>query len=140
MKYNREQLIDQLIDHEGMELEVYEDSLGIPTIGIGRNLVDRGITEDEARFLCNNDIDIVERELVAEFPIVAELDSIRQRVLIDMAFNVGVPRLTGFRKMWAAIHCGDYAEAAVEMMDSKWARQVGRRAERLSLMMETGVE
>lgn len=140
MKYNREELIDQLIDHEGMELEVYEDSLGIPTIGIGRNLVDRGITEDEARFLCNNDIDIVERELVAEFPIVAELDSIRQRVLIDMAFNVGVPRLTGFRKMWAAIHCGDYAEAAVEMMDSKWARQVGRRAERLSLMMETGVE
>jgi len=140
MKYNREQLIDQLINHEGMELEVYEDSLGIPTIGIGRNLVDRGITEDEARFLCNNDIDIVERELVAEFPIVAELDSIRQRVLIDMAFNVGVPRLTGFRKMWAAIHCGDYAEAAVEMMDSKWARQVGRRAERLSLMMETGVE
>ena len=140
MKYNREELIDQLIDHEGMELEVYEDSLGIPTIGIGRNLVDRGITENEARFLCNNDIDIVERELVAEFPIVAELDSIRQRVLIDMAFNVGVPRLTGFRKMWAAIHCGDYAEAAVEMMDSKWARQVGRRAERLSLMMETGVE
>jgi len=140
MKYNREELIDQLIDHEGMELEVYEDSLGIPTIGIGRNLVDRGITEDEARFLCNNDIDIVERELVAEFPIVAELDSIRQRVLIDMAFNVGVPRLTGFRKMWAAIHCGDYAEAAVEMMDSKWAKQVGRRAERLSLMMETGVE
>lgn len=140
MKYNREQLIDQLINHEGMELEVYEDSLGIPTIGIGRNLVDRGITEDEARFLCNNDIDIVERELVAEFPIVAELDSIRQRVLIDMAFNVGVPRLTGFRKMWAAIHCGDYAEAAVEMMDSKWARQVGRRAKRLSSMMETGVE
>lgn len=140
MKYNREELIDQLIDHEGMELEVYEDSLGIPTIGIGRNLVDRGITEDEARFLCNNDIDIVERELVAEFPIVAELDSIRQRVLIDMAFNVGVPRLTGFRKMWAAIHCGDYAEAAVEMMDSKWARQVGRRAKRLSSMMETGVE
>lgn len=140
MKYNREQLIDQLIDHEGMELEVYEDSLGIPTIGIGRNLLDRGITEDEARFLCNNDIDIVERELVAEFPIVAELDNVRQRVLIDMAFNIGVPRLTGFRKMWAAIHCGDYAEAAVEMMDSKWARQVGRRAERLSDMMRKGTD
>ena len=140
MKYNREELIDQLIDHEGMELEVYEDSLGIATIGIGRNLVDRGITEDEARFLCNNDIDIVERELVAEFPIVAELDSIRQRVLIDMAFNVGVPRLTGFRNMWAAIHCGDYSEAAGEMLDSKWARQVKGRSYTLSRMMETGVE
>jgi lysozyme len=61
-------------------------------------------------------------------------------VVIDMAFNVGVPRLTGFKKMWAALHCGDYAEAAKEMMDSKWARQVGRRAERLSSMMETGAE
>jgi len=140
MKYNREELIEQLVDHEGLELEVYEDSLGIATIGIGRNLVDRGITKEEAYYLCNNDIDIVEQELVSEFPIVSNLDGVRQRVLIDMAFNVGVPRLTKFKKMWAAIHCGDYKEAAVEMMDSKWARQVGRRAERLSAMMETGVE
>ena len=140
MKYNREQLIEQLVDHEGLELNVYKDSLGIETIGIGRNLVHRGITEEEAHYLCNNDIDIVEQELVSEFPIVSNLDGVRQRVVIDMAFNVGVPRLTGFRKMWAAIHCGDYSEAAVEMMDSKWARQVGRRAERLSAMMETGVE
>jgi lysozyme len=140
MKYNREELIEQLVDHEGLELNVYKDSLGIETIGIGRNLVDRGITKEEAYYLCNNDISIIELELMAEFPIVSDLDAVRQRVVIDMAFNIGVPRLTGFKKMWAAIHCGDYEEAALEMMDSKWARQVGRRAERLSLMMELGVE
>ena len=140
MKYNREQLIEQLVDHEGLELNVYKDSLGIETIGIGRNLVDRGITKEEAYYLCNNDIGIVELELVAEFPIVSDLDAVRQRVVIDMAFNIGVPRLTGFKKMWAAIHCGDYKEAAVEMMDSKWARQVGRRAERLSAMMKKGTD
>lgn len=140
MKYNREELIEQLVDHEGLELEVYEDSLGIATIGIGRNLVDRGITKEEAYYLCNNDIAIVELELVAEFPIVSDLDAVRQRVVIDMAFNIGVPRLTGFKKMWAAIHCGDYEEAALEMMDSKWARQVGRRAERLSDMMRKGTD
>ncbi|MDA7674499.1 glycoside hydrolase family protein [bacterium] len=140
MNYNRQELIEQLKDHEGLELKVYKCTAGIETIGIGRNLVDRGVTEEEAYYLCNNDVDIVERELVAEFPIVADLDGIRQRVVIDMAFNVGVPRLTGFKKMWAALHCGDYAEAAKEMMDSKWARQVGRRAERLSSMMETGAE
>jgi len=77
---------------------------------------------------------------VAEVTVVNDLDAVRQRVVIDMAFNIGVPRLTGFKKMWAAIHCGDYEEAALEMMDSKWARQVGRRAKRLSLMMKTGVE
>jgi len=77
---------------------------------------------------------------VAEFPIVSDLDAVRQRVVIDMAFNIGVPRLTGFKKMWAAIHCGDYEEAALEMMDSKWARQVGRRAERLSDMMRKGTD
>ena len=140
MKYNREQLIEQLVDHEGLELNVYKDSLGIETIGIGRNLVDRGITKEEAYYLCNNDINIVELELVAEFPIVSDLDAVRQRVVIDMAFNIGVPRLTGFKKMWAAIHCGDYEEAALEMMDSKWARQVGRRAERLSDMMRKGTD
>ena len=58
MNYDKEKLVDQLITHEGMELKVYKDSLGIETIGIGRNLVDSGVSEEEARYLCNNDIDI----------------------------------------------------------------------------------
>lgn len=138
MNYDKERLVDQLIKHEGMELKVYKDSLGIETIGVGRNLVDRGITEEEARYLCNNDIEIVERELVQSFPIVSSLNDTRIRVLLDMAFNVGLPRLRGFKRMWAALDNQDYVEAAKEMLDSKWARQVKTRAYTLARMMETG--
>jgi len=134
MKYNREHLIQKLIAHEGMVLSVYQDSLGIDTIGIGRNLVDRGITKEEldaldiptighvyeygitevdAVYLATNDVEIVE--------------TVRQLVLADMAFNMGVPRLRGFKKMWAAIHEGDYTTAAKEMLDSRWANQVKSR-------------
>jgi lysozyme len=140
MNYDKERLVDQLIRHEGMELKVYKDSLGIETIGIGRNLVDRGVTEEEARYLCNNDIEIVERELVQSFPIVSSLNDTRIRVLLDMAFNVGLPRLRGFKRMWAALENNDYGEAAKEMLDSKWARQVKTRAYTLARMMESGEE
>ena len=138
MEYNKEKLVDQLIRHEGMEFKVYKDSLGIETIGIGRNLVDRGVTEEEARYLCNNDIAIVESELARSFPFVVGLDDCRLRVLLDMAFNIGIPRLRGFAKMWAALEEGNYEQAAIEMMDSKWATQVKTRAYTLARMMETG--
>lgn len=159
MKYNREHFINKLIEHEGMVLEVYKDSLGIDTIGIGRNLIDRGITKKEldhmdipninviyehgiteadARYLAENDIDIVEKELCAAHPCVEELDEIRQLVLMDMAFNMGVPRLKKFVKMWNAIHEGLFEIAAEEMLDSRWASQVGMRSIKLSEAMKTG--
>lgn len=138
MNYDRDQLVDQLIIHEGVELKPYKDTLGILTIGIGRNLEDRGISEDEARYLCLNDIEIVERELASNFAVVDGLDPARQLVIADMAFNLGVPRLRGFAKMWLAIERGDYNAAAEEMLDSKWARQVGQRAQRLAETMRTG--
>lgn len=138
MEYDREKLIDLIIYHEGLELKPYRCTAGHLTIGIGRNLDDRGITEDEARFLCQNDVDIVEQELVRKFPFVVGLGDVRIRVLLDMAFNLGIPRLSAFSKMWGALEEGDYKQAAVEMLDSRWARQVGRRATRLSQMMETG--
>ena len=138
MNYDKEKLVDQLIEHEGLELQPYECTAGKLTIGIGRNLDDRGITEDEARFLCNNDIEIVQSELIRNFPVVDRLDDVRCRVILDMAFNIGVPRLSAFRKMWGALEEGDYRRAAMEMLDSKWAGQVKGRAKRLSKMMETG--
>ena len=138
MNYDREKLIDLIIYHEGLELKPYRCTAGHLTIGIGRNLDDRGITEDEARFLCQNDVDIVEQELARKFPFIVGLDDVRIRVLLDMAFNLGVHRLSAFSNMWAALEEGDYKQAAVEMLDSRWARQVGRRATNLSQMMETG--
>jgi len=159
MKYNRSHFLDKLIDHEGMVLTVYKDSLGIDTIGIGRNLKDRGISREEldyldipnmevvyehgiseadARYLALNDIAIVENELCRVHNCVENLDSVRQLILMDMAFNMGVPRLCKFVKMWNAIHEEKWESASREMLDSKWARQVGRRAKILSDAMASG--
>ena len=159
MKYNKQVLIDKLIESEGMVLSVYQDSLGIDTIGIGRNLEDRGIskeeldaldiptighiyeygiTEADAVYLAKNDVEIVEEELLNAHPCVAELDAVRQLVLVDMAFNMGVPRLRKFKKMWAAIHEKDFMTAAKEMLDSKWANQVKSRSHRLANKMHHG--
>jgi len=159
MKYNTSHFLDKLIEHEGMVLNVYKDTLGIDTIGIGRNLKDRGIskeelayldipnidavyqhgiTEADARFLAMNDIKIVEDELCGVHTCVEELDGVRQLILMDMAFNMGVPRLCKFKKMWNAIHEGNFEAASYEMLDSRWARQVGRRANKLSDAMKTG--
>jgi len=159
MKYNRSHFLDKLIEHEGMVLTVYQDTLGIDTIGIGRNLKDRGISKEEldymdipnmdviyehgiseadARYLAMNDIAIVENELCRVHPCVEELDSVRQLILMDMAFNMGVPRLCKFKKMWNAVHEENFEAAGLEMMDSRWARQVGGRAKKLSDAMKTG--
>tara|TARA_Y100000004_G_scaffold24095_1_gene24310 strand:- start:592 stop:1086 length:495 start_codon:yes stop_codon:yes gene_type:complete len=158
MQYNREALIDQLILHEGLKLQVYQDHLGIDTIGVGRNLEDRGITDGElafmnmlktevyeqgiteahARFLLANDIDIVEKELSNAHPCISGIGDVRIRVLLDMGFNLGVPRLNKFKNMWKAVHDRDFSLAAVEMLDSRWASQVGQRAVRLSEAMKTG--
>jgi len=159
IRYKREDLIKQLAIHEGVELEVYEDTLGIETIGIGRNLKDRGIadlelahlsksmdeiyqdgiTEEDAYFLAERDIDIVEGELFAAKPICNRLDGVRQMILIDMAFNMGIPRLMKFKKMWANIEGNNYELAAIEMLDSLWADQVKGRATKLSEAMKTGI-
>ena len=159
MKYNRHDFIQKLIAHEGLRLEVYKDSLGIDTIGIGRNLEDRGITKEEldwmdipnmaivhtmgiteadAMYLAENDVQIVEEELVRAHPCVNKLDAVRQLVVMDMAFNMGVPRLCKFKNMWNAIHEENYIAAAKEMLDSRWAIQVKSRSTKLANAMHNG--
>jgi lysozyme len=85
-----------------------------------------------------NDIRIVENELCRVHPCVEDLDSVRQLILMDMAYNMGVPRLCKFKKMWAAIEEGSYEIASIEMMDSRWSKQVGSRAVKLSDAMKAG--
>ena len=139
MKFDMDKMIEQLVDHEGLELHPYEDSLGILTIGVGRNLEERGISDDEAFYLLGNDIEIIWDELIKQHPIVEDLDDQRQMILLDMAFNMGVPRLGKFKKMWAAIEDGDMIEASKQALDSRWADQVGRRAERLAERLTSGL-
>ena len=158
MKYKMKNLLDQLVEHEGLMLNVYQDHLGIDTIGIGRNLIDRGISEKELEnmgksldeiykdgitkedsyMLASNDISIVEAELSFHHPCIKDIGEARQRVLIDMAYNMGVPRLLKFKKMWEAIHKGSYNTASTEMLDSKWALQVKKRAIKLCSVMQSG--
>ena len=135
-----DKLKQQIKLHEGVEYRVYEDTQGILTIGVGRNLEDRGLSEDEVDYLLNNDIKICVKELKGSFDWYDDLDDIRKRVLVDMMFNLGMPRLKGFVKMLEAIESGAWGAAAEEMLDSTWARQVGNRADRLSEMMETGTD
>lgn len=127
---------DQLILHEGLRLKPYRCTENKLTIGVGRNIEERGITATEAMFLLKNDIEAVEKEL-SRFDWFTKQDEIRRRVLIDMGF-MGVPRLLGFKKMIQALGADDYEKAAAEMLDSKWSRQVGGRAVRLAKMMRTG--
>lgn len=128
---------DLLILHEGLRLTPYHCTTGKLTIGIGRNLEDTGITEAEARHLLRNDLQRLRRALPAGFVGWERLGPVRRAVLTDMAYNVGVAGLLGFRKLRTALALRDWPEAARQMLDSRWATQVGERAHRLARMMET---
>lgn len=116
----------------------YKDTVGKLTIGYGRNLDDVGITEQEGRTLLLNDVEIAVKEAQLTWPWLLDHDLIRQQVIYNMAFNLGVPRLSGFKKMLHAMEDFDYEKAAEEMLDSKWATQVGDRATELAEMMCDG--
>lgn len=135
-----DKLKSQIIKHEGMRLFPYKDTVDKLTIGVGRNLDDRGISTTEALYLLANDLKIAERDARSLIPSFQFLDDVRQRVLVDMSFNLGLYRLGKFKRMLAAVAERDYAQAAIEMLDSKWADQVGKRAKRLARMMATGRE
>ena len=121
---------------EGLRLKVYKDSEGIETIGVGRNL-QKGITREEAMFLLDNDIKAAIQDAMT-FDWYNDLDEVRQRVIINMIFNLGLYKFGKFKKTIAAIKNQDWNTAADEMLNSHWARQVGIRARRLAKMMRTG--
>lgn len=135
-----ESLEEMLIRHEGMVLHAYTDSEGYLTIGIGR-LIDKrlngGITEEEARHLLRNDIQKVVDQ-AKTFPWYDGLSNQRKQVVLNMIFNLGLTRFSKFRNTIGCISRGEYAEAAKEMLDSTWAKQVGKRAIELAQIMDRG--
>jgi len=132
-------LVDQLKRHEGLRLKPYKCTAGKLTIGYGRNLDDKGINKDEASYMLYRDLHNVGYELNGRIPnIMDNMVIARSDILINMAFNIGVNGVLKFKKMLAALEIGDYNEAALQMMDSKWAKQVGNRAIELSEQMRTG--
>ncbi len=124
-------------EFEGFRPNVYTDTTGHRTIGYGHNL-ENGITPEMAEFILKRDLETAERAVKDKFAWYFKLNDARQFVLLDMAFNMGLARLCTFKKMLAAVERGDYATAAKEMLDSRWAFQVKTRAEKLAEMMKTG--
>lgn len=130
-------LIAQLKRHESLELKPYKCTSGKLTIGVGRNLEDIGITEQEAELLLLNDIGRVKQELVND-QWYMDLDPVRKAVIENMSFNLGYPTLKKFQNMIASISEGDYETASKEMLDSRWSKQVGQRSIELAEQMRTG--
>ena len=113
----------QLMRHEGLRTRVYKDRFGVETIGVGRNLVGKGITAAEAMDLLDHDIDECLLDL-RSFPWFASLDAVRQIALLDLRFNLGGAKLRTFTGLLGAMAAGDYATAAQHLEQSLWAHQV----------------
>ncbi len=156
----------QLVLHEGLRTDLYHCPGGYLTIGVGRNLEARGlseaeqahmfgetglgneeiierfkaegISEDHALYLLANDIAICKNDLQENFAWFDKLDPVRQKVVIDMRFNLGPAGFREFRRMIKALEAHDYSKAAAEMRDSRWYHQVNVRSRRLVKMMITG--
>ena len=127
-----------LVNDEGYRQFPYKCTAGKLSIGIGRNLQDRGISKDEAYFLLNTDIDYFAEFLEQKLPFFNELTENRQNVLINMCFNLGTTGFMKFRKMLEHVKNHDYEKAVLEMRRSKWVSQVPNRAKRLCDMMLEG--
>lgn len=129
---------DLIKDHEGKSLALYTCTAGRFTIGVGRNIQDNGIRDDEAELMLANDIRECRLQLIQRYPWFNALDEVRQAACIDLLFNLGPMRLAGFKKFLAAMLRGDYERAGAELVDSTWYSQVGRRGPRIVSMVATG--
>ena len=134
-------LEDQLRRDEGERLSAYQDHLGFWTIGIGRLIDSRrggGISTDESTMLLRNDIARIRVELLQRLPWFVHLDPVRQGVLMNMTFQLGINGVMAFQDTLAKVQASDYAAAADRMLQSKWATQTPERANRLAIQMREG--
>lgn len=126
------QLREQLVRQEGLRAKPYVDTVGKVTIGVGRNLTDVGLSNDEINLLLDNDIARATADVAMRIPWSRQLDDDCRDVLINMCFNMGIGKLLQFRNFLDALRVGAYVEAAKYMLNSVWAGQVGGRARELS--------
>jgi len=130
-------LIEQLKIHEGFRSNVYTCSGGKKTLGYGRNLEDIGISEEEAEMLLKNDIYEATNQLLNAFPWMATFSDVRISAMINFTFNVGIGTVRKFSNTIEYLKNEDWEAAADEMMDSKWAEQVGNRAIQITEQIRT---
>lgn len=153
---NLQKLTTSLTIDEGDKLTPYRDSRGLWTVGIGRCLesnapmtaewkwlLDNGaikiaLTEEGSQFLFANDVRMAMAQIKTRCDFWDRLDDLRQNILIEMCFQLGIDRLLGFNKMFAAMRIGDFTSAAKEGLDSAWAKQTPNRANKLMNSLKTG--
>ena len=135
---NIDALIEELKADEGYRRFPYKCSSGKLTIGYGRNIDDVGISDKEAEVMLMNDVQFCTAWLDKKYPWFKNLTDARQRALVNMCFNLGVTKFTGFKKMLRAFSIGHYDRAALEASDSRWYYQVGDRARRIVKMIQEG--
>lgn len=129
------QVRKRLIEHEGIKLSPYRCTAGKLTIGVGRNLDDRGISQATATQMLEEDIEIVLDELKRALPFWEKLKWNYKEALVDLAFNMGVPRLMMFKRMLTAIEADEPDKAAEELLESRYASQVGIRASNIAALL-----
>lgn len=146
MNTNDTLLIHELRRDEGVRYKPYFDTVGVETIGVGHNMKVKPLpktwtiplSDDEVDLLLSWDLVEVFDGLDKKLPWWRDLSYARQRVLANMAFNLGVDGLLTFKNTLAAVKSGRYQDAANGMLASKWATQVGDRAKRLAALMVNG--
>jgi lysozyme len=135
---NPQRLAADLTVDEAKRPRMYLDTEGNWTAGVGRNLSARAFSEDEIALMLQNDIRIAEKDLDRVLPWWRQMSEARQNVLANMCFNLGITRLLKFVQALDFMRANRYDAAAQEMLDSKWAKQVGARAVRLAATMRKG--
>lgn len=148
-KINMNRLMRQIEIDEGKKLKAYHDTEGLLTVGIGHLIkkndppgicdlkLGDSITEDQCRELLNNDLAIAISDFRVIFNNWETIPAEAQEILINMLFNLGRDRFMKFKKLIAAIYEHNWSEAALQMEDSRWYRQVGDRSKRLVARMRT---
>lgn len=131
-------LVEQLKRDEGYSAHIYKCTAGCNTIGIGLNL-DAGMSLPLAIHVLEFKIKELRDDLNRSLPFYKDLDDVRQDTLINMAFNLGIKGLMKFKNFLAYVEQHNFTKASEEMLNSKWAKQVGNRAERLSKQMREGM-
>lgn len=132
-------LADELTRDEGLRLFPYIDTSGKTTIGVGRNLTDDGISLDEAHALLTNDMQASIADCQSAFPWWATLDDVRQRVIVNLCFNMGLTTLQTFTTFLRFMTAKAFGAAADDLLGTKWASEVGQRAVRIAAAIRTGI-
>ena len=138
---NDKDIMEQIKHHEGYRETVYFDSVGVPTVGYGHALLEGSrVPAVVADILFEQDYNDASKDytLLALRWGFNDIDTVRRGIIINMLFNMGMSRVSKFQKMLTALQMGEYDKAADEMLDSRWATQVGKRADELADLMRKG--